>query len=176
MRNFFRHAVALLALAAIAWLPACTGSDLDSGDSADVVLEVGTTTVPPVTAAPSAGGTGGCTLTVAEGTMQLLNKPKNELATGSPFNDIQLETLTIEYQWDNDVLQTLPITQNIAGVVPANGTLTITFTPIYLNDIIVPDMLGHSCNLTMTVHGRTIDGRPVSTTVRGRVLNINSTC
>ena len=67
-----RYLLPIAVFAVLVALPSCHSTNLDDPDSADVLLEVGTTTVPPVTAQPDTTGTG-CTFTVTEGTMQLLN-------------------------------------------------------------------------------------------------------
>jgi hypothetical protein len=86
MRKHTKIIARTIVLAAAGWFASCN-STIDK--EPNVVLEVETLTVPPITS--SANGTNGaCTymITAASGTFK--NKAKNQFAGTSPFNDIIL--------------------------------------------------------------------------------------
>ena len=173
MRSQLRLLTVLVAAAALAALPACNSTSLDDGDSANVVLETGTITVPPIQGQID-DVTGVCTFTITDANAQLFNKPKNELATTSPFNDIRNLSVTIDYLWDSALVAPTP--QRVLllpGTVPANGSFTTQFTPILLGDL-TADKEGHSANMSMTFRGETVDGTEVSALGLGRTLSIGS--
>ncbi len=157
-------------------LGGCNGGILDDGDSADVVLLVQTLTVPPVTT--QADPLGGCVFVVTNATGSLQNKAKNATAK-SPFQDIVLQDVMIQYQWD-DGFVTLPRTINLAGTVPVGGTGSVSFPPILLGDLDA-SRESHSAVLTLTFHGRTVEGNVVtsppfssSSATQGTVLGVNA--
>lgn len=173
MRSHTRILSVLLAAAAIVSLSACSSTDLDDGDAANVVLEVGTVTISPIQGQIDQT-TGVCTFTITDATAQLLNKPKNELATNSPFSDIRNLSVTIDWIWDSALVSPTP--QRVLllpGTVPANGTFTTSFAPIMLGDL-TADKEGHSANMFMTFNGQTVDGYDVTTLGLGKTLSIGS--
>jgi hypothetical protein len=173
MRSQLRIFSVLFAAAAIVALPACNSTSLDDGDSANVVLEVGTVTVPPIQGQIDQTS-GVCTFTVTEASAQLLNKPKNELAVTSPFSDVRNLSVTIDWTWDSALVSPTPQrTLLLPGTVPANGTFTTAFTPIMLGDL-TADKEGHSANMYMTFRGETVDGYPVTALGLGKTLSIGS--
>ena len=173
MRSHTRILSVLLAAAAVVVLPACNSTNLDDGDSANVVLEVGTVTIPQIQGQIDQV-TGVCTFTVTDATAQLLNKPKNELASSSPFNDIRNLSVTIDWTWDSPLVSPTPQrTLLLPGTVPANGTFTTLFAPILLGDL-TADKEGHSANMYMTFRGQTVDGYDVAALGLGRTLSIGS--
>ena len=173
MRSHTRILSVLLAAAAVVALPACNGTNLDDGDSANVVLEVGTVTISPIQGQIDQT-TGVCTFTITDATAQLLNKPKNEYASSSPFNDIRYLSVTIDWTWDSALVSPTPQrTLLLPGTVPANGTFTTSFTPIMLGDL-TADKEGHSANMYMTFRGETVDGYDVTALALGKTLSIGS--
>ncbi|HEX6851611.1 MAG TPA: hypothetical protein VF139_09405 [Candidatus Polarisedimenticolaceae bacterium] len=173
MRHQLRILSVLLAAAALLQLPACNSTQLDDGDSADVVLETGTITIPPIQGQIDQL-TGVCTFTVTDATAQLFNKPKNEFAVTSPFNDIRNLYLQVAYTWDDALVAPTPDRVILLpGTVPANGSFTTQFSAILLGDL-TPDKEGHTANLYMRFHGETVDGTPVSALGLGRTLSIGS--
>src|SRR5512145_1432553 len=100
MRSHTRFLSVLVATAAIVALPACNSTNLDDGDSANVVLETGQIQVPPIQGQID-DVTGVCTFTITDATAQLFNKPKNEFAVNSPFSDIRNLSVTIDWIWDS---------------------------------------------------------------------------
>ncbi len=163
--------------ASLVLLAACAHGSIDNGDSADVILTVqNLPNIPPVTAAPSPGGTG-CTFTVPNVNVTLGSRPKTELAIGSGFSDISMENVEITYQWS--ATTTAPPagavatdTLGIAGTIPVNGSQTVSFAPIRLENLIA-GLDGRTANLTMLFRGHTLDGHAVSAT-GGGALTINS--
>lgn len=172
MRSHTRILSVLFAAAAVVVLPACNSTNLDDGDSANVVLEVGTVTIPQIQGQIDQI-TGVCTFTITDATAQLLNKAKNELAA-SPFSDIRNLSVTIDWTWDSALVSPTP--QRVLllpGTVPANGTFTTSFTPIMLGDL-TPDKEGHTANMYMTFRGQTVDGYDVTALGLGKTLSIGS--
>lgn len=172
-----KRALYLLTVAAallVVGFAGCNSTNLDDGDSADVVLEVNTMTGSPITSQPD-NLTGGCVFTIQDWSATLANKPKNSLAVTSPFNDIRLIALDISYAWANPAVAgvTNPRTFAMAGTIPANGTASVTFTPIALGDLDLSKE-GQTADLVMVFRGRTVDGFDVSAPVYGKQLNVNS--
>ena len=148
---------------------ACTGNTVDDGDSADVILEVLTTTVPPIAAARNVGV---CSVfTITNSTVTLNNKPKSVLVGTSPLNDIIVNGVTITYTWD-DGFSTLPNSFSLGAAVPSGGAGTVTFPPIEGGDL-SPSRAGHSASMFMLFNGHTVSGEPVTAT-GGGVLLVNS--
>jgi hypothetical protein len=163
-------------VAAAGWFAGCNGT-IDK--EPNVVLELETLTIPPVTS--SANGTNGActyTITMASGTFK--NKPKNQFAGVSPFNDIILKNLVITYGWDDGVAQPA-VTAGLAGAVPADGSTSAQFTVVSNgaltvdgpNDPAGTGRAGHTASLGLTFNGTTVSGDAVSTTTGG-TLQINS--
>jgi hypothetical protein len=163
-------------LAAAGWLASCN-STIDK--EPNVVLEVETLTIPPVTSAQdSINNTCTYTITAANGTFK--NKPKNQFANTSPFNDIILQNVVINYVWDDGVAN-VPVTAGLGGSVPADGTATAQFAVVSNaalstdgpNDPAGTGRAGHTASLGMTFNGITVSGDHVSTTTGG-TLQVNS--
>jgi hypothetical protein len=145
----------------------------------NVVLEAETVTIPPVTSTAN-GPNNSCTflVTVANGTFK--NKPKNQFAGTSPFNDIILQNVRVTYVWDDAVTQA-PVTAGLAGSVPANGSTSVQFNVVSNaallvdgpNDPAGTGRAGHTASLGLTFNGETVSGDAVSTTTGG-TLQVNS--
>ena len=152
----------------------CADSNIDDGDSANVLLELTQLTLPPVTATLDTGVPPVCNkFLVTEATATLTSLPKSELAITSPFNDALIESLTISYVWDDPIsLTTLPYTTSERIEVPADGTNTINFFPIKFADLTTA-MAGHTAELSLLFLGRTEDGTAVQA-VGGGTLAVNS--
>ena len=173
MRARYGSLIVVAALCVAVFAPGCNDSTVDDGDTGDVVLEVAQVATTPITSASDPNNPGACTITVTDWTATLNNKPKNESAIVSPWNDIMVGTVDITYVWDDPSIVTAPVTMNINGTVPANGSLGVKFPPIFLGDL-DSSMLGHSANLTMTFHGTAVSGEPVTTTAFGAVMTVNA--
>ncbi len=172
MRSANRWIPYLFAVGLIAGLISCTGGNLDDGDTPNVVLLVQTLPqIPPVTASPATGGAG-CIFVVPPVTASLENKAKSALATERPFNDVVLDNLVITYNWRTAGLTTPRWVQPIAGTVPANGTASVTFSPIQLQALSSP-FAGHTADLNMVFNGHTVDGSAIQATA-GAALGVNS--
>ena len=154
MRKHTKIIAQTVVLAAAGWFAGCNGT-IDN--EPNVVLELETLTVPPVTS--SANGTNGActyTVTVANGTFK--NKPKNQFAGTSPFNDIILQNVNISYTWDDGVAQ-IPVTAGLGGSVPANGSTSTQFTVVSNaaltvdgpNDPAGTGRAGHTASLGLTL-------------------------
>jgi hypothetical protein len=178
---------------------ACTGSSLDDGDSANVVMQVQNLNDPPVTGSVQVGS---CVLSglpcvsdddcadnddcfidptgtecqVVNWNATLLNKPKSELAGESPFNDIVLQDVTLEYDWLNGFQMSGGDTRviPISGTIDPNGTQQVTFLPISAEDL--DDLRNafpaqeRSANVTMTFRGRVEDGEKVTVSAGGQLF------
>jgi hypothetical protein len=170
MRTHTKKIVALTVGFAVAgWFAGCNSS---LEDETNVVLEVATITIPPITAATSAGV---CTFTIPTSSATFNNKPKNHLAGAAvyPYNDIVLQNVTVGYQWDDGAaLVGEPF--GIGGTVPAGGSQNATFTVANATVLGTGGARdGHTAWLTLTFNGITISGDPVSATT-GASLSVNS--
>lgn len=177
MRTHTKTLARTVILAAAGWLAGCNGT-IDS--EPNVVLEIATMTIPPITAATS-GMT--CTFTIVAASATFNNKPKNSLSGTStfPFNDIILDNVVIDYTWDDDPVtptQVLNQTFGVAGTVPAGGSSAATFSVV--NGAVLSTTLtggggvdGHTARLQMRFHGTTISGDSVTGTTGG-TLTVNS--
>jgi len=161
-------AVVLIAAAA------CNSGTLDSGSAPNVVLEVVTITPTPITASFDQVRNI-CTFTVTNWTVTFNNQPKNSLGLVRPYNDINLEGVTIHYKWDDEAAPGGTITPDtnfaVGGTILANGVGTAQFTPIGLGNLQGRD--GLTASLTMVFRGRTVEGDAVTAT-SGGVLAVNS--
>ena len=173
MRARYGSLIAVAALCVAVLAPGCNDGTVDDGDTGDVVLEVAQVATTPITSATDPNNPGVCTITVTDWTTTLNNKPKNGSAIVSPWNDIMVGTVDITYVWDDPSIVTAPVTMNINGTVPANGSLGVKHPPIFLGDV-TGAMLGHSANLTMTYHGTAVSGEAVTTTAFGAVMTVNA--
>jgi hypothetical protein len=178
-------AVAGLTLAATG----CTNDTIDDGDSPDVVLEVESFEGPEVTAALQGGGQGGsgqeCRLQATEWSMTLRNVPKTDLAgpDSSPFNDIILDSMTVNYVWfglPGGAAAPASDTIGLGGVtIEPDGTGTVTFFPIGNNALATdttaptgePDLAGTSAAVNMLIRAHTVENEQILLPVT-RNLNV----
>ena len=176
MRNYTKLLTCAVVIAVAGWFAGCN-STVDN--SPNVVLEVQTITIAPITS--SQNGTGGtCTYTLTPATASFKNLPKNQYSGTSPFNDIVLQYVDISYVWD-DGAPTTPVSPGIGGTVPAGGTQSIQFSVIsnaalgytQLPDPVGNGRAGHSASLAMVFHGTTVAGDAVSATA-GATLQVGS--
>ena len=169
MRKFTKILAQTVVLSAAGWFAGCNGK---LEDKTNVVLEVATITIPPVTASTSAGI---CSFTIPTSSATFNNKPKNSLSGTStfPYNDIVLQSVSVGYQWDDGAaLVGEPF--GIGGTVPAGGSAAATFTPVNSTVLATGGARdGHTASLTLTFHGTTVSGDPVSATTGG-TLTVNS--
>ena len=163
---------ACIVVAATGWIVGCN-SVIDEANGPHVVLEVENVQIPPISASLD-GTTNACTFTITAGTATFKDKPKNGSAISSPFNDIILRGLDINYVWDDGLAMPVGST-GIAGSVPANGSSPAQFYAIAGNDLTAATTPrdGHSANLLLTFHGITVSGDQVSTTTGGTLV-VNS--
>jgi hypothetical protein len=173
MRARYGCYIALAAVCAALLAPGCADGTVDDGDTGDVILEVANTATTPITTAEDPDNPGSCSFVVTEWTSTLNNKPKNAKAIVSPWNDILMGTVDVTYAWDDPAIVTPPVTMNVSGTVPANGSLGVKFPPILLGDVTAA-MEGHSANLVLTFHGTAVSGEAVTTTAYGAVMSVNS--
>ena len=177
MRKYTKILARTVVLSAAGWFAGCNGT-IDK--EPNVVLEISTMTIPPVTASTSAGI---CSFTVPAASATFFNKPKNSLSGTStyPFNDIVLDNVVISYTWDDDpVTPTQVLNQifGIAGTVPAGGTSSSTFS-VANNAVLSTPMAGgggvdgHTARMRMAFHGTTISGDAVTGSTGG-TLTVNS--
>ena len=161
-------------MVALTVMSGCNSNNIDSPDSAPVELEISALEPLPITAVLAGGGTT-CNFEVVLWTASFLNVPKNAQAEeNSPFNDLIVDSVTIDYAWNTPA--TTP--QRVVGlgsiVVPVGGTGTATFSPITFEDLFaVTSTGGVSANLTLTFNARTIEGTSVRLTT-GRQLFVNA--
>jgi hypothetical protein len=176
MRKTTKILAGVLVAAAGGWFAGCNGT-IDK--EPNVVLEVENLTIPPITS--SANGTNGsCTYTITQSTGTFKNKPKNQFAGESPFNDILLQNVTVTYVWDDGVSQP-PVTAGLGGSVPAGGSATAQFS-VVSNAALGVDgptdpagtgRAGHTASLGLTFAGTTVSGDAVSAKTGGS-LQVNS--
>ena len=171
MRMHTKLLTRTVVLAAAGWFAGCNGT---VNKEPNVVLEVATMTIPPVTTS-TAGGI--CTFTMTKTSATFNNKPKNSLAGTalSPFNDIVLQQVVVGYTWDDPAVTTANQSFPIAGTIPAGGTNSALFS-VSNNAVLSsgpPSRDGHTANLAMTFYGTTVAGEPVSVASGGQ-LTINS--
>jgi hypothetical protein len=143
--------------AALLLVAACTENDLDESD-ADVVLTVTSASNPPVTGEAETGTctiagtpclssfdcpqndtcdlsgiTGDCT--IADWNYGFANQPLNDGGGSSPFNDAVVEALVIEYFNQGGGIYAPTRIVPLGITIPANGSGSITFPPIGIDDI-----------------------------------------
>lgn len=170
MSKFTKILAGTIVLATAGWFAGCNGT-IDQ--EPNVVLEVATMTIPPVTTATSGGI---CTYTISNTTATFNNKPKNSVAGTStaPFNDIVLQQLVVGYVWD-DAAVTPVQAYPISGTIPAGGTNSSAFS-VANNTVLSsgpPARDGHTANMAMTFYGTTVAGEAVSVATGGQ-LTVNS--
>jgi hypothetical protein len=169
MRTHTKKILALaVVFAAVGWFVGCNGT---YDDEPNVVLEVKTLTIAPITGARDAAS-GACIFTITNATAAFDNKPKNALATESPANDILLQDVVVGYTWD-DGQGVTAATFGVGGSVIANGSGTGSFAVVNAQDLSIPDRQGHTASLTLTFRGVTVSGDPVSTATGGS-LTVNT--
>lgn len=144
----------LLTLAGLMSLAmSCASGPIDDASGAAVVLEVQITDSPAITGQFQDGT---CVIRITEWSAQFANIPKNSSATTSPYNDIIVEDIDISYSWPGAAGVTIPPERTIPspGTVPANGSQSINFEPILLQDL-SQDMLGTTGILALRINART---------------------
>lgn len=169
MRKHMKILARSFVVAAVAVFVGCNGT-ID--DEPNVILEVQTLTIPPVTGAIDSI-TGNCAFTLTSATASFKNAPKNHLAEISPFNDIALQSVAVTYTWDNGFVLANTVF-GIGGTVPANGSASVSFFVVNAADLIAASPNGgNTASLSMVFRGTTISGDPVSVT-SGGTLTINT--
>jgi hypothetical protein len=161
----------LVPVLGLALLTGCNGGDLDDPDGPNAVMEVETTTVPPARASLTNGV---CSITVSNATSTLRNKAKSEPGTGTPFNDITVQKVTISYLWDDPGIVTPTRTFDLGATIPAGGTASVDYPPIALGDL-TGAMVGHTATLEMLFTGTQVSGE-VATADGGGTLSIGGAC
>lgn len=156
-------------LAAVLLAAACTGNNLDDGSSPDVVIEVAALENSPVTAQQAEGDETGCTLEVVDWTASIENIPKNTLAGTSPYNDVVMTVVIIEYyDFDDNDRANLLFGPRVVGLgdvtIPAGATNSVSFAPISFQDLASVSM-GSTLNLVLTFRAQTVEGTTISDTV-----------
>jgi hypothetical protein len=175
MRKHTKLLTRTVVLAAAGWFAGCN-STIDK--EPNVVLEVQNVSIPPIAGTRNAT-TGLCVFTLTNATATFKNSPKNALAGTSPFNDIVLQNLTVDYVWDDGVGVTSALF-GVGGTVPAGGTASGQFAVVNAQDLAPPpqpDPLtsreGHTASLVMTFRGVTVSGDAVWVTTGGS-LTVNT--
>jgi hypothetical protein len=151
----------------------CTNDALDDGDGPDVVLQVEALDNPPVTASLDQT-TGICTFTVTDWNYNGKVLAKNSKAEdSSPFNDVSMVGVTVEYNWIDGAVNTPTRTFGLGGIViPVGGSSQIVFQPIAFDDLDL-SISGKTCNLVLTFEGVTVEGTRIRSTV-GRQLTVET--
>ena len=171
---FRRTFLILVMTVVLVAMGACSDGGFDDGSNADVLLQVATVDVPPITATLDPLNPGGCTFTVTEALATLDNVPKTEFEVVTPANDILITRLTITYAWDDGVV-TPPFVTSPRITIPTDSTGTVTFLAIPLDDLInaaVPRD-GHSAEMTIVFDGVTESSDNVQA-LSGAALIVNS--
>lgn len=187
----------LLGIAVLA-VPACSDSDIDEGDSANVLLQILEIDNPAVQGTVQVGTcsvtgascldnsdcdpldptdvcdlvTGECVIT--EWTATLQNAPKTDLAVETPFNDIVVQDITVSYSWETGFAMT-PITFPLGLTIPANTSKAITFFPLSGEDLgallaSLPTPAAVTADLTITFRGELEDGVKISRTAGAQLF------
>ncbi len=166
-----RRLVLAVAAGALLAMSGCVKGSIDDPGSAQVELQVALTDTPAVTCSLQNGIP---LFTVAEWSVTYNNVPKNELATTSPFNDIQIQSVTMSYDWPAPAAVLIPPDRTIPSpaTVPVSGSASVKIDPILLQDL-DPNMAGTSGIVTMTIHARTGAGQSISKTV-GETLAVSA--
>jgi|WetSurMetagenome_2_1015567.scaffolds.fasta_scaffold213765_2 hypothetical protein len=179
MRITTKILAGLLVVAAGGWLAGCN-STIDK--EPNVVLEVENVTIPPVTSTQDSV-LNTCTYTITPATATFKNKPKNQFAGSSPFNDILLKSVDVSYIWD-DGAPMQPVRAGVGGSVPANGSATGNFSVVASHALattcldgsgnpVAECRGGHTASLGLTFNGVTVSGDDVSVSTGG-TLQVNS--
>jgi len=158
-----KRTLALMAFAALAVLPSCN-SAIDDPDGPNVVLEAENLTIPPINGQTDTT-TGTCNFTITNASATFKNKPKNEQAVVSPFNDIVLLSVHVSYDWGPGNAPQADGDFGLGGTVPANGTAPAQFAVVSGNDLVLHE--GEIASLVLTFTGKTVSGDIVSTTTGG---------
>lgn len=157
MRGTNRILRALLAVGLVLALQACAEGTVDDGDSANVVLVIGT--FPPIPPITTTNEEGVCVFQLPTGvSVTLVSLPKSELAE-SPMSDAVIDSVSVTYSWD-DGLVVGPVEMSAAGLVPCDAQGTVSFLPIRYGDM-TADRAGHSANVMVTFRGKLVDGTAV---------------
>jgi hypothetical protein len=170
MRKYTKLLTCTVVLAAAGWFAGCN-STIDN--EPNVVLEVQTMTIPPVTTSTQDGV---CTFTITNATTTFNNKPKNSLSGTStaPFNDIVLQNVVVSYVWD-DLATTPAVSYGLSGTIPAGGSNSTQFS--VANNLVLSSGAtprdGHTANLALTFYATTVAGDAVSVATGGQ-LTVNS--
>jgi hypothetical protein len=186
--------IGLLGLALLA-AAGCTGNDVDDGGGADVLLQVLSLENPAVTEGDQ---TGLCSVTgapcldstdcdpldptdvcefgeeclISEWSASMQNSAKSELGGTTTFDDVIVQSVTIEYVWTNGFVMA-PSTVPLSSTVPAGGAATANFFPISAADLeaLVAGTSGtRSANVLLTFRGETTTGEGVSVTAGSQLF------
>lgn len=168
MRTTSKILAQTVLIAAAGWFAGC--NDLIDNEP-NVVLEVQTLTIPPVTAALTSGI---CSFTITPASATFSNKPKNTKATTSPYNDIIMQDVVIGFEWDDGATPPAPQTFGVPATIPANGTGSAIFALVNAAVLTsAPNRDGNSATMTMLFRGVTVGGEAVSVTSYG-TLQVNN--
>ena len=148
MKRTIRNLWMILAVGLLLAAAGCAESDIDEDDGPQVYLEVAVTESPAITCQEQAGVQ---VIEVTEWTAEYTNVPKNSLATTSPFNDIEVISVTVSYDFP-DVAVVVPPARVLPspGTVPAAGAQSVKFEPILFQDLDAT-MLGTSAILNLDI-------------------------
>ncbi len=159
MNRSLRIVAGALAFGGLAFFASCNSS-IDDGDGPAVQLEVSALENEAVTSTAAGAG---CTREVTEWSVTLQNVPKNALANASPFNDVVMGTVDIAYNWQTPGIATPNRTYGLGGVtVPANGSSSVDFFPVSVEDLAGVPVVGGTASLTMIFRGQMVDGTNLS--------------
>lgn len=180
-------------------VPACTDSNLDNGDSANVVLQmldlqdpvvkgqtqIGTCTVSGAQCLDSSqcdalDPTDVCfidptaaTCIITEWSATLANAPKSALATESPFSDIALTDVTVSYEWLNGFVMD-PFTVALSGSIEPSATRIVKFFPMSSEDLAALraafPLVARSANVTLRFRGKVENGDDVERTAGAQLF------
>ena len=175
MRTHTKRINRTVLLVAVGLLMASCNSNID--DEPNVVLEIEQMTSTPIagTLSPT---TGQCVFTITNASMTFKNKPKNGLsgASESPFNDIVLQRINVDYVWDDGAALSGQ-SFGLAGTVPSGGSV-VAQVPLANATVLGSGAVprdGHTATLQITAFGVTVAGDPVvSQPFTGGTLAVNS--
>ncbi len=164
----------VLATIVLVTATALAGCNQHNENGVPVTLEMMQLQIAPVTSALDSGS-GICVFTIPTVSASFKNSPKNALAVSSPYDDIVLQHVLVDYTWDDGVA-TPGEYFGVPGTVPAGGTQSSTFVIVDQNILSAGGSReGHVAHLGLIFYGQLMDGtQVVSPVYDGGWMFVNS--
>lgn len=158
MKGIFRNSLLVLASGLLLATAGCVSGGADDPAGPDVELQVTITESPAVTCQEQ-GGIDQFTMT--EWSIAYTNVPKNSNAVTSPWNDIEIVSNTISYDFPYSPITLPDWYPPTPGTVAAGSTQAIKHYPMPMEYFDVPGIDGTTAVLTMTIRAKTVDNVPI---------------